>query len=175
MFDKRKDSSSSQSQEAASQPPPAPAVVKPTSSSVIGPTLSIEGTLTGEEDIEIEGRLGGEIKLLENRVVVGGTGHVTADVKAKTVTINGDANGDIEASDRVEITATGSMQGDIRSPRVILHDGAKFRGRIDMEPDGIEESQALNARAPRPPSKREKTGDRTASSPNAQADARASG
>ena len=175
MFDKRRDSSSSQSQEAASQRPPAPAVVKPKSSSVIGSTLSIEGTLTGEEDIEIEGRFGGEIKLLKNRVVVGGTGEVTADVKAKTVTINGNASGDIEADDRVEITATGSMRGDIRSPRVILHDGAKFRGRIDMEPDGIEESQAPNVRAPRPPSKGEKAGDRSASSPKPEADARAGG
>ncbi len=175
MFDKRRDGGNSQSQEATSQRPPAPAVVKPKSSSVIGSTLSIEGTLTGEEDIEIEGRFGGEIKLLKNRVVVGGTGEVTANVKANVVTINGNVSGDIEAGDRVEITATGCMRGDIRSSRVILHDGAKFKGRIDMEPDGIEESRAPNAKAPRPPSKGEKTGDRSASVSKPEADARAGG
>ena len=122
---------------------------------MIGATLTIEGSLTGDEDIEIEGRFGGEIKLLKSRVVIGGTGEVTANVKAKTVTINGTAQGDVEAGEQVEITATGSMKGDIRSPRVILHDGAKFRGRIDMEPDGIEEDQAYSVRTPRPPSKGE--------------------
>lgn len=174
MFDKRRDSSSSQSQGAASERPPEPAVAGP-KSSVFGATLSVEGNLTGDEDIEIEGRFGGEIKLLKNRVVIGGTGEVTANVKANTVTINGNAKGDIEASDRVEITATGSMSGDIRSPRVVLHDGAKFRGRIDMEPDGIEGSQAPSVRTPRPPSKGEKTGDRAASSSAAKPDARAGG
>lgn len=174
VFDKRRDSGSSQSQGAASQPPPKPAVAKP-QPSVIGATLSVEGTLTGEEDIEIEGRFGGEIKLLKSRVVIGGTGEVTANVKAKTVTINGTAKGDVEAGDQVEITATGSMKGDIRSPRVILHDGAKFRGRIDMEPDGIEEEQAPNVRTPRPPSKGDKAGDQPASLPGSKSDARAGG
>ena len=173
VFDKRRDTGSSESQGTASQPPPKPAVAKP-QPSVIGATLSIEGTLTGEEDIEIEGRFGGEIKLLNSRVVIGATGDVTANVKAKTVTINGSANGDVEAGDQVEITATGSMKGDIRSPRVILHDGAKFRGRIDMEPDGIGEEQAPSVRAPRPPSKGEKAGDQSASL-SSKPDARAGG
>ena len=74
-----------------------------------------------------------------------------------TVTINGNVSGDIEAGDRVEITATGCMRGDIRSSRVILHDGAKFKGRIDMEPDGIEEvtgTQRQRHRGRRPRARR---------------------
>lgn len=174
MFDRRRDPGSSQGQDTESRPPPKPAVAKP-QLSVIGATLSIKGTLTGEEDIEIEGRFGGEIELLNSRVVIGGTGEVTANVKAKTVIINGTANGDVEAGDQVEITATGCMKGDIRSPRVILHDGAKFRGLIDMEPDGIGEEKVPSVRAPRPPSKSEKAGDQSASLPSPKPDTRAGG
>jgi len=122
--------------------------------SVIGASVSIEGTLSGQEDILLEGRVGGEIRLLENAVVVGESGNVNANVHAKTVTIHGKANGDVEASDKVEISATGTMRGDISSPRVILHNGAKFKGRIDMEPEGIgESSQKIASRVSKPPTK----------------------
>lgn len=107
---------------------------------MIGRTVTIEGTLTAQEDILLEGRFNGEVVLVENALVVGQSGDIRADIKAKTVTIHGKANGDIKASDQVEISASGSMRGDILSPRVILHDGAKFKGRIDMEPEGIDKA-----------------------------------
>ena len=94
--------------------------------------------MTANEDILLEGRFNGDVTLMENALVVGQTGDIRADIRAKTVTIHGKANGDIKATDQVEISGSGSMRGDILSPRVILHDGAKFKGRIDMEPDGIE-------------------------------------
>ena len=152
MFDKRKDSSSTPSIERNPSPeqprqPAAPA--KPTPST-IGRTVTIEGTLTAQEDILLEGRFNGEVVLMENVLVVGQSGDIRADIKAKNVTIHGKANGDIKASDQVEISASGAMRGDILSPRVILHDGAKFKGRIDMEPEGIDKAakRASNAKGP---------------------------
>ena len=112
--------------------------------------MTFEGTLTAQEDVLLEGRFDGEVLLKENALVVGQSGDIRADIKAKNVTIHGKANGDIKASDQVEISASGSMLGDILSPRVILHDGAKFRGRIDMEPEGIETApkRASSAKGP---------------------------
>ena len=119
--------------------------------------MNIEGTLTAQEDILVEGKFSGEVVLMDNALVVGQTGDIRAGIKAKDITIHGKANGDIRATDQVEISATGSMRGDILSPRVILHDGAKFKGRIDMEPEGIGEpaakgpTSALKAVAPAKP------------------------
>lgn len=162
MFDKRKDSSPTPSMERnpASEPPrqqAAPAKPTPTT---IGRTVTMEGTLTAQEDILLEGRFNGEVLLMENALVVGQTGDIRADIKAKNVTIQGKANGDIKASDQVEISASGSMRGDILSPRVILHDGAKFKGRIDMEPEGLE-AGAKSAKGPGAP----KSADKATTSP----------
>ena len=143
MFDKRRDNNPTSTNidrnpqpEAVRQPA---ASTDPTPSS-IGRTVSIEGTLTAQEDILIEGRFNGEVTLLENALVVGQTGDMRANIKAKNVTVHGKANGDIQATDQVEISDSGSMRGDILSPRVILHDGAKFKGRIDMEPEGLDKT-----------------------------------
>lgn len=137
---KRKDSSPTPGIERNPPPeqPRQPAPPAKPTPSTIGRTVTIEGTLTAQEDILLEGRFNGEVLLVENALVVGQTGDIRADIKAKNVTIHGKANGDIRASDQVEISASGTMRGDILSPRVILHDGAKFKGRIDMEPEGIE-------------------------------------
>lgn len=142
MFDKRKDSSQTPSIERNPSPeqPRRPATPASPTPTTIGRTVAFEGTLTAQEDILLEGRFNGEVLLMENALVVGQTGDVRADIKAKNVTIHGKANGDIKASDQVEISASGTMRGDILSPRVILHDGAKFKGRIDMEPEGIEKA-----------------------------------
>ena len=141
MFKERKDSSPTPSAERnpSPDPPRQPAPVKPTPST-IGRTVAFEGTLTAQEDILLEGRFNGEVLLMDNALVVGQTGDIRADIKAKNVTIHGKANGDVKASEQVEISASGSMLGDILSPRVILQDGAKFKGRIDMEPEGIDKA-----------------------------------
>ena len=152
MFDKRKDSSSTPSIErnpSPEQPRQAAVSAKPTPTT-IGRTVTVEGALTAQEDILLEGRFNGEVLLTDNALVVGQSGDIRADIKAKNVTIHGKANGDIKASDQVEISASGSMRGDILSPRVILHDGAKFKGRIDMEPEGIEKAAKRTSSAKGP-------------------------
>jgi cytoskeletal protein CcmA (bactofilin family) len=100
----------------------------------IGKSIQIKGELTGNEDLTIEGRVDGKIYLRDHNLTVGANGHITAEIHAKSVIVVGDVVGNITADDRVEVASTGSMQGDICAPRVVLADGARFKGSIDMEP-----------------------------------------
>ncbi len=100
----------------------------------IGKSIEIKGELSGNEDLTIEGKVDGKVFLRDHSLTVGANGRLTAEVHAKTVTVVGEVIGNITADDRVEIAATGSMQGDICAPRVALADGARFKGSIDMEP-----------------------------------------
>ena len=84
--------------------------------------------MTAQEDILVEGKFSGEVVLMDNALVVGQTGDMRADIKAKNITIHGKANGDVHATDQVEISATGSMRGDILSPRVILPRRCEVQG-----------------------------------------------
>lgn len=100
----------------------------------IGKSVQIKGELIGKEDLTIEGKLDGKILLKDHSLTIGANGHVAAEVHAKVVIVVGEVVGNITADDKVEIAATGSMHGDICAPRVVLADGARFKGSIDMEP-----------------------------------------
>ena len=113
----------------------------------IGKSLHVKGELSGSEDLEIDGTVEGKITLTGHHVTIGPNGHVMAEIQAKSVVVGGEMKGNITADDRVEIAPTGSMLGDVRAPRVILTDGARFKGSIDM--DGKTTSRASVA-APAP-------------------------
>ncbi len=127
----------------ASSPPKAPAVQSGSaaSSATIGSSISIKGDVEGDEDLLIEGRIEGEIKLRKNNVVVGGSGRVKADIYGKTISVEGQVEGNLTGDERVIVRDSGHVEGNIRSPRVTLEDGARFRGSIDMG-DGAGASDA---------------------------------
>ena len=100
---------------------------------VIGATVKIKGEVVSDEDIAVEGLIEGSIVLKNNELLVGSSGRVHADVVAKSVKVDGELHGDVEASERIVISASGSMRGNIKALRVILEDGAKFKGSIDMD------------------------------------------
>lgn len=101
----------------------------------IGSSMQIKGELTSNEDLVIDGKVEGKVYLNDHVLTVGANGLITAEIHdAHSVVIHGEIRGNITASDRVEVASTGSMHGDIRAPRVVLADGASFRGQIDMEP-----------------------------------------
>jgi len=102
----------------------------------IGKSLHIKGELSGSEDLAIEGKVEGKISLNGYRVTIGETGRVAAEIQAKSVVVSGLVTGDVDAAEKVELAATGTMMGDIRAPRVVLSDGSKFKGSIDMETRG---------------------------------------
>ncbi|MCK4643688.1 polymer-forming cytoskeletal protein [bacterium] len=98
---------------------------------VIGKTIVIKGELEGDEDLIIEGRVEGSIKLNKNLTIME-TGVLEADVQTQNTEISGRINGNITVNDKIEITESGRMIGDIKAPRLVIKDGAKFRGNIDM-------------------------------------------
>jgi cytoskeletal protein CcmA (bactofilin family) len=101
---------------------------------MIGASIVIKGTVSGDEDLLVQGKVEGSIELKNNEVSVGQSGRVTADVSAKTVKIDGEVTGDIHGSENVVISKSGRVRGNIVAPRVTLEDGAIFKGSIDMDP-----------------------------------------
>lgn len=143
MFDKRKDNEPATETAAFSNPPEnRHRVPEPTArgTAMIGKTITIKGDITGDENLVIEGRVDGTIHLKGNDLTVGQSGKVTANLSANVVRIDGEVNGDIVGVEKVVITKTGKVQGNIVGPRVTLEDGAKFKGSIDMDPTGSERS-----------------------------------
>src|SRR5262249_10680434 len=98
---------------------------------VIGPSILISGKLTGDEDLTVRGRVEGELSLTKT-LIVEPSGVVKANVTVKNAVVSGVVVGNIQATESVELTQEGRMVGDIRAPRVIIVDGASFRGRVDM-------------------------------------------
>lgn len=109
---------------------------------MIGPSIVIKGEVSGEEDLLIQGRVEGTINLHGNQVSVGDSGHVSADILACVIKIDGKVTGDISASEKVIISKSGNVHGNIVAPRVTLEDGAIFKGSIDMDPAGIASNKA---------------------------------
>ena len=104
---------------------------------MIGQTIQIKGTITGAENLVVEGSVEGSIDLPDNDLTIGETGQVTADLGAKNVRVDGQVTGDISGSEKVVISKTGRVRGNIIAPRVTLEDGAKFKGSIDMDPGEV--------------------------------------
>ena len=101
---------------------------------MIGPSIIIKGEVTGDEDILIEGRVEGVINLNSNQVSIGKSGDVSSDIRARVINIDGAVTGDLWAAEKVVISKSGNVSGNIVAPRVMLEDGAIFKGSIDMDP-----------------------------------------
>jgi len=113
----------------------------------IGKSLQIKGELSGNEDLAIEGKVEGKITLSGHRVTIGQNGLVMAEIQAKSVVVGGQVSGNVTADDNVEVAATGTMLGNVRAPRVVLADGAKFKGSIDMDTRSGSEARAAGSGA----------------------------
>ena len=102
----------------------------------IGKSVVIRGELSGSEDLYIDGHVEGTIELREHHLTVGPNGRVEANVNAKEIILLGTVKGNIRAIDRVEIRKSGSLVGDLVAARVIIEDGAYFKGSIDIQKPG---------------------------------------
>jgi cytoskeletal protein CcmA (bactofilin family) len=100
---------------------------------LIGKAIRIKGELHGEEDLVIEGKVEGTISLKKNHLILEKSAVITANVDVENITIKGQMNGNTSASNRVEISAEAKVVGDIKAPRVVMAEGARFRGSVDME------------------------------------------
>ena len=88
--------------------------------------------MTGSEDVYVDGEVEGTVELRDNTLVVGPSGKVRAQVKARSISVSGHLEGKVQASERIEIRKTGSLEGDLVTPRILIEDGAVFRGSIDI-------------------------------------------
>ncbi len=107
---------------------------------VIGSGIIIRGSLSGSEPLIIEGRVEGTIAL-QNHLTIEDGGVVIADVEVENLTVNGEIQGNISASEMVSVNATAKILGNIMAPRVIIEDGARFKGSVEMDfdlPEGVE-------------------------------------
>jgi cytoskeletal protein CcmA (bactofilin family) len=98
----------------------------------IGRSITIRGDVTGDEDLLIQGCVEGSVDLKQHSVTVGADGEVEASIVGRIVTIEGRVQGDIRAEEQVILRNAAFVQGDITAPRVVLEDGARFRGLVDM-------------------------------------------
>ncbi|MBI3178996.1 MAG: polymer-forming cytoskeletal protein [Deltaproteobacteria bacterium] len=99
---------------------------------VIGSTIVIDGEINGGEDLVILGTVKGKI-LLKESLYVEASGTVEADIETQNVEVSGKVTGNISASDKVELKTQCRMTGDIKAPRILIADGAAFKGNVDMD------------------------------------------
>jgi cytoskeletal protein CcmA (bactofilin family) len=98
----------------------------------IGKALTIQGRVISSHDLMIEGQVEGTIELGDHALTVGVGAGIKADLVAKTITISGAVTGNVTASDKVDLRATGSVDGDIIAPRVVMAEGGVINGRVDV-------------------------------------------
>jgi cytoskeletal protein CcmA (bactofilin family) len=98
----------------------------------IGKSISIKGDLSGNEDLVIEGKVEGKVDLPNNQLTIGANRSVKAEVKAKTVIVVGKVAGNVNGTERIEIQATGVVDGDVTAPRLVVAEGAVVNGSIQM-------------------------------------------
>jgi cytoskeletal protein CcmA (bactofilin family) len=98
----------------------------------LGRSVVIKGELSGSEDVTLYGQMEGSIKLPDHTLTVGSDAEIKAEISAKTVVITGTVTGNVTAGDKLEIQATGSVTGDIASPRLVIVDGGQLQGKVQM-------------------------------------------
>ncbi|MEO8098818.1 MAG: polymer-forming cytoskeletal protein [Acidobacteriota bacterium] len=109
---------------------------------VLGKSVIVKGQIFSREDLTIDGEVEGNVELQEHRLTVGPNGKVMASIKAREIVIIGTVHGNVEASDKIDIRKDAKLVGDIRTARIVIEDGAYFKGNID-----IVKTPAANANA----------------------------
>ncbi|MGA8260152.1 MAG: polymer-forming cytoskeletal protein [Arenicellales bacterium] len=110
--------------------------------SVLSPSITVKGDISGTEDLVLEGKMEGSINLPNNEIMIGPDGKVKANVTAMKVSVEGRLVGDIRGSERVVIKHSGRVEGNIVAPRVVLEDGCQFKGSVEMNIDSSAGSSA---------------------------------
>ena len=99
----------------------------------IGKSVVVRGELSGSEDLYVDGSVEGSISLRGQSLTIGPNGQVRANLEARNVIVHGKVDGNITASDRVDLRKSASLTGDISTARVAIEDGAYFKGTIDIQ------------------------------------------
>lgn len=104
----------------------------PSGSATIGKAVMVKGQIFSREDLVIDGEVEGTVELQEHRLTVGPNGKVQAGVKAREIVVLGTIHGNVEATDKIDIRKDARLVGDIKTARIVIEDGAYFKGSIDI-------------------------------------------
>ena len=107
----------------------------------IGQGVVVEGRITSSQDLRIDGRVDGTIEVGDHVLMVGARAAVKANLVARSILISGTVIGNVTATDRLDLQATGSIEGDISSPRLVMVDGAVVKGRVDASGNRAKRTQ----------------------------------
>jgi cytoskeletal protein CcmA (bactofilin family) len=112
----------------------------------IGKAVMIKGQIFSREDLVIDGEVEGTVEAHDHRVTVGPNGKVQASVKAREIVVLGAINGNVEAADKIDIRKEARLVGDIKTSRIVIEDGAYFKGSIDItksEPKQVKQPERM--------------------------------
>jgi cytoskeletal protein CcmA (bactofilin family) len=110
----------------------------------------VKGQILSREDLTIDGEVEGTVEMQEHRLTIGPNGKVRASVKAREVIVLGSLNGNVETTDRIDIRKEAKLVGDIRTARIVIEDGAYFKGNVDIIRAEVPKPVAAAAAAPAP-------------------------
>jgi cytoskeletal protein CcmA (bactofilin family) len=97
----------------------------------IGQGVAVEGKITSTQDLRIDGKVDGTIEVGNHALVIGANAAVKANLIARSIVISGTVTGNVTASERVDVQATASVEGDVRSPRLVMVEGAVVKGKVE--------------------------------------------
>jgi cytoskeletal protein CcmA (bactofilin family) len=137
---------------------PYPATTTSGGAARLGASLHVKGEITGNEDLHIDGTVEGLVHLEDRRLTIGSSAKVTADIIAREVAVFGNVKGNLRARDRIEIKKDGSVVGDLTTARIMIEDGAYFKGSIEIDKTGdaggsendLEKPAYMRAEGPNP-------------------------
>jgi len=115
---------------------------------VIGKSVTIKGQIYSQEDLTIDGEMEGSVELKEHRLTVGPNGKIQAGIKAREIVVLGTIHGNVEASDKIDIRKEARLVGDIKTSRIVIEDGAYFKGGIDiLRPETAKKTEPISVAA----------------------------
>ena len=113
----------------------------PRGAAVLGKSVMVKGQIFSREDLTIDGEVEGTVELQEHRLTVGPNGRVQAGIKAREIIVLGAVHGNVEAADKIEIRKDAKLVGDIKTARIVIEDGAYFKGSIDITKTDVPKPQ----------------------------------
>ncbi len=120
-----------------------------TGSATIGKAVMVKGQIFSREDLIIDGEVEGTVELQEHRLTVGPNGKVQAGIKAREIVVLGAIHGNVEAADKIDIRKDAKLVGDIKAARIVIEDGAYFKGSIDIvKPEPGKQQQSHGQKQP---------------------------
>jgi len=161
IFRRDNDAAPPESPAMTPRPAPRPATTepRPRESTHIAAGSKVVGEISGSAELVIDGRVEGQIAL-ESRVVVGSKGQVEGEIQARSVEVGGKVVGNVRGLERVEVLASGRLEGDVISPRVVIAEGAFFKGKVEMTDKAAVGPVPEKKPVTKPPSPGEKVADK---------------